>query len=193
MRFSFLVLLFAALCTLNAGCDQPATVDGKQPAAQGHDDHGHSHDGDDHGHSHDGDDHAEHADHAGDHQGHDHGSAAGEEMGPNKGHIVYLQPDDYVSEWRHYKGNSVIRVYVLDKQKKSVAVNANVSIEPQAGKTREPFVLEPEDGDADGKTAVYMLDDDKLSVAMNLGVVLNIEIDGKTYQGKIAPHKPHHH
>ena len=152
------------------------------------DDHGHSHDGDDHGHSHDGEGHADHDDH----EGHNHGAAA-EEMGPNKGHIVYLEPTDYVSEWRHYKGNSVIRVYVLNEDKETTAVKAKVSIVPEAGKTRDPFMLQAEETNDDGETAVYMLDDDKLSVAMNLGVVLKIEIDGKTYEGKIPPHKPHHH
>lgn len=177
MRLSFLLLLLAALFTFNVGCDQPtSTAQKSDPAA-----HDHDHDGDDHGHSHDGEGHESHEDHH------------VEEMGPNKGHIVYLSPKDYVSEWRHYKGNSVIRVYVLDQDKKTVGVNAKVSIEPQAGKTRDPFVLNPEDAGDDGKTAVYMLDDDKLSVAMNLGVKLKIEIDGKTYEGDIPPHKPHHH
>jgi len=188
MRFSFLVLLLTTVCTLNIGCDQPASKAEKGTATE----QGHDHDGDDHGHSHDGEGHEDHESHEG-HEDHDHDGAAGEEMGPNKGHIVYLEPKDYVSEWRHYAGNSVIRVYVLDKDKKSVAVNANVSIEPQTGKTREPFVLQAEDAGDNGKTAVYMLDDDKLSVAMNLGVKLKIEIDGKTYEGDIPPHKPHHH
>ncbi len=183
MRFSFLLLMLATVCTLNVGCDQPSsTAQKSEPAA-----HDHDHDGDDHGHSHDGEGH----DHAG-HESHEADQHV-EEMGPNKGHIVYLSPKDYVSEWRHYKGNSVIRVYVLDANKDSVGVNAKVSIEPQAGKTRDPFVLQPEDAGDDGKTAVYMLDDDKLSVAMNLGVKLKIEIDGKTYEGEIPPHKPHHH
>lgn len=181
MRFSFLLLMLAAVCTLNVGCDQPASNAKKGESAA----HDHDHDGDDHGHSHDGEGHEDHEGHEEDHHV--------EEMGPNKGHIVYLSPKDYVSEWRHYKGNSVIRVYVLDEHKKSVGVNAKVSIEPQAGKTRDPFVLQPEDAGDDGKTAVYMLDDDKLSVAMNLGVKLKIEIDGKTYEGDIPPHKPHHH
>ena len=187
MRFSFFMLMLAAVCTitLNVGCDTPPSTDGTNTAA----DHGHSHDGDDHGHGHDGEGEDEEA--HDEHEGHDH-SAAAEEMGPNKGHIIYLKPEKYVSEWRHYKGNSVIRVYVLDKDKKSTAVDAKVSIVPEAGKTRDPFVLEPEDAE-DGKTAVYMLDDDKLSVAMNLGVTLKIEIDGETYEGKIPPHKPHHH
>ena len=182
----FYILFLAAMCMINVGCDQPTTADKENLTEQ----LGHDHDGDDHGHSHGGDE--DHADHD-DHEGHDHGGAAAEEMGPNKGHIVYLEPKDYVSEWRHYAGNSVIRVYVLDEDKKSTAVNAKVSIVPQTGKTRDPFVLQGEEPTDDGSTAVYMLDDDKLSVAMNLGVVLKIEIDGKTYEGKIPPHKPHHH
>ncbi len=186
MRFSF-ILLCAALCVMNVGCEQPAA---NTNTNQAH--HGHDHDGDDHGHSHAGEGHEDHAGHD-DHEGHGHGDGSAEEMGPNKGHIVYLEPKDFVGEWRHYKGNSVIRVYVLDKEKKSVAVDGKVSIVPQTGKTRDPFVLQGEDAGDDGKTAVYMLDDDKLSVAMNLGVMLKIEIDGKTYEGKIPPHKPHHH
>jgi len=188
MRFSFLVLFLAAVCTLHVGCDKPASdADGGTSAVQGHD-----HDGDDHGHSHDEEGHEDHADHEG-HEDHDHDGAAAEEMGPNKGHIIYLEPNDYVSEWRHYKGNSVIRIYVLDKDKKSVAVNAKVTVEPQTGKTRDPFVLRPEDEDEDGKTAVYMLDDEQFSNAMNLGVKLKIEIDGKTYVGIVPEHAPHHH
>lgn len=180
MRFSFLLLLLAAVCMINIGCDQPQSTAQKNESAA----HDHDHDGDDHGHSHDSEDH-----------GHSHGEEDHhvEEMGPNKGHIVYLSPKDYVSEWAHYKGNSVIRVFVLDADKKSVDVNAKVSIEPQTGKTRDPFVLNPEDADENGKTDAYMLDDDKLAIAMNLGVKLKIEIDGKTYVGDIPPHKPHHH
>jgi len=186
MRLSY-ILLLAAMCAINIGCEQPAsTVDKNMPA-----EHGHDHDGDDHGHSHGEEGHEDHASHD-DHAGHDHGDVAVEEIGPNKGHVVYLSPTDYVGEWRHYRGNSVIRVYVLDKDKKSVAVDAKVSIVPQTGKNREPFVLQPEDSEG-GKTAVYMLDDDKLSVAMNLGVMLKVEIDGKTFEGEVPPHKPHHH
>lgn len=177
MRNSFLILSFAFVCVLAVGCDSPSATksDGKADMMADND-HGHSHD-DDHGHSHDEGDHDVHV----------------EEMGPNKGHIVRLAPTDYMAEWRHYKGNNVIRIYVLDANKKTVGVNATVSVKPESGKSKEPFELVPEDADDDGKTGVYMLDEQALANAMNLGVVITFEIDGKEYSGKVPPHAPHHH
>ena len=181
MRNSFLILSFALVCILAIGCDSPSATktDGKADM-QAHDDHGHSHE-DDHGHS-----HAEH--------GHDEGAhdVHLEEMGPNKGHIVRLEPTDYMAEWRHYKGNNVIRIYVLDSNKKTVAVNGTVSVKSETGKSKETFELVPEDAE-DGKAAVYMLDEQALANAMKLGVTFTFEIDGKEYSGKVPPHAPHHH
>jgi len=151
-------------------------------ATGAHDDHGHDHE--DHGHDHDDHGHS-----------HDEGDqdVDVEEMGPNKGHIVRLEPTDYMAEWRHYKGNNVIRIYVLDSNKKTVGVNAKVSVQSETGKSKETFELAPEDADDDGKTGVYMLDEQALSNAMNLGVTFTFEIDGKEYSGKVPPHVPHHH
>ncbi len=189
MRNSSLILLSCALaCVFAIGCDSPsATTSNGKADTQSHDDHGHSHD--DHGHSHD--DHG----HSHDDHGHDEGAheVHVEEMGPNKGHIVRLTPTDYMAEWRHYKGNNVIRIYVLDSNKKTVAVNGTVTVTPETGKSREPFELVPEDADDEGKTGVFMLDEQALANAMNLGVVFTFEIDGKKYSGKVPPHAPHHH
>jgi hypothetical protein len=181
MRNSFLILSFALVCVLAIGCDSPSGTksDGKADV-NAQDDHGHDHD--DQGH-----DHAEHSHDEGAHDVHV------EEMGPNKGHIVRLAPTDYVAEWRHYKGNNVIRIYVLDANKKTVAVNATVSVKSESGKSKETFELVPEDAEDDGKTGVYMLDEQALANAMNLGVVITFEIDGKEYSGKVPPHAPHHH
>jgi len=177
------------MSVLAIGCEKPAANNSGTEMAEAlaSGDHGHSHDDDHHGHS--------HAEHGHDEHGHDeHGHAAHiEEMGPNKGHIIRLEPTDYVAEWRHYKGNSVIRVYVLNEHKKTVAVNATVSIASDSGKSQETFELVPEDADGEGKTGVYMLDEQALAMAMNLGVEISFEIDGKMYKGKVPPHKPHHH
>ena len=143
------------------GCEPPSTAGGGSAAssadlANADNDHGHSHDGDEHGH---------------DEKAHDeHGHEAHiEEMGPNKGHIIRLEPSDYMAEWRHYKGNSVIRVYVLDGEKKTTPVDATVTITPEAGKTKEPFELEPEDANDEGATAVYMLDEQQLASGNEFG------------------------
>ena len=189
MRIPFLLLSVAILSMSLVGCEKPSTAGGSgansEALANADNDHGHSHDGDEHGH-----DEAGHDDHGHDEHGHE---AHIEEMGPNKGHIIRLEPADYVAEWRHYKGNSVIRVYVLDGEKKTTPVNATVTITPEAGKTKDPFELEPEDANDDGATAVYMLDEQQLALAMNLGVTISVEVDGKVYSGKVPPHKPHHH
>ncbi len=195
MRSLFLILLIALTGTLAGGCDQPsANNPGGQADALSHDDHGHDgHGHDAHGHDEHGHDAHGHDEHGHGEHGHDDHGAAAEEMGPNKGHIIYLSPTDYVAEWRHYKGNNVIRIYVLDANKKSASVNASVSIKSESGKSKQTFELAPEDGDEAGKTAVYMLDEQKLALAMNLGVTISIEIDGKVYEGKVPPHAPHHH
>ena len=181
MRNSFLILSCALVCVFAIGCDSPSATksDGKVDTAA-HDDH------DDHGHS--------HAEHSHDEHGHEESHDVHvEEMGPNKGHIVRLEPTDYMAEWRHYKGNNVIRIYVLDSDKKTVAVNATVSVKSDSGKSKETFELVPEDAEDDGKTGVYMLDELALANAMNLGVTFTFEIDGKEYSGKVPPHAPHHH
>lgn len=182
MRNSFLILSFAFVYLLAVGCESPSATKSEGKAdMQSHEDHGHDHD--DHGHSHD--------DHGHGHDAHGH-DAHVEEMGPNKGHIVRLEPTDYMAEWRHYKGNNVIRVYVLDSNKKTVAVDGTVSIQSESGKSKETFELVPEDAEQ-GKAGVFMLDEQALANAMNLGVVITFEIDGKQYSGKVPPHAPHHH
>ena len=77
--------------------------------------------------------------------------------------------------------------------KKTVGVNATVSVKSESGKSKETFELVPEDADGEGKTGVYMLDEQALANAMNLGVVVSVEVDGKVYSGKVPPHAPHHH
>ena len=189
MRNSFLILSFALVCVFSIGCDSPSTTTaGGKANMQSHDDHGHDHEERGHDHEEHGHDHSESG--GSGHAGHD---THIEEMGPNKGHIIYLQPSDYVAEWRHYKGNNVIRMYVLDANKKTVGVNATVSVKSESGKSKETFELVPEDADGEGKTGVYMLDEQALANAMNLGVVVSVEVDGKVYSGKVPPHAPHHH
>lgn len=194
MRNSFLILSFALVCVLAIGCDSPSATksDGKADL-NALDDHGHSHA--EHGHDEHGHDDHGHDEHGHDEHGHDEGAhdVHVEEMGPNKGHIVRLEPTDYMAEWRHYKGNSVIRIYVLDSNKKTVAVDGIVSVKSESGKSKETFELVPEDADDTGKTGVFMLDEQALANAMNLGVVIKFEIDGKVYSGKVPPHAPHHH
>lgn len=197
MRFATLALSLLAMVMFTVGCESPSK---DKPAQSGksssHDHDGHDHDHDGHGH----DDHG-HDDHDGhghdDHDGHDHGDEGhgdhAEQLGPNGGHLVPLTPATYAAEWQHYKGNSIIRVHVLDAEKKMMPVNATVTITPDAGKGDEVFELLAENAGDDQKAATYMADEQKLSIAMNLGVTLKIEIDGETYEGKIAPHKPHHH
>jgi len=182
MRNSFLILSFGLVCLLAIGCGAPSETETSVKADMvGQDDHhGHSHDDDGHGHD-------EHG-----HAGHDHDIHV-EEMGPNKGHIIRLTPTDYMAEWRHYKGNNVIRMYVLDSNKKTVEVKAEVFVRSDTGKSKETFVLFPEDGNDEGEASVYMLDEQGLANAMNLGVTVTLEIDGKEYSAKVPPHAPHHH
>ena len=163
-----LLLAFIALAVfVSTGCDKPS---GDDKAAQG--DNVHSQDDE---HDHEADDHPAH--------------------GPHGGHIVKLDNSDFQAEWKKYKDNDVIKMYVLDASGKNatpVKIDSFV-ITPKVGNDGTGFTLEPEEPDADGATAVYCLDDKDLSIAIPLGVDIEFKIGDKVYKGEIKAHEPLDH
>lgn len=162
---STLLAALAVVVFASVGCDNPETA-GDKPAKDDH-----SHEGD--------------LGHAHDHPPH----------GPAGGHIFDLDSDDYQAEWKKYKDNSVIRMYILDGAgKKAVPVKVDSFIvKPQAGKEDVSFELAAEEANENGETAVYMLDDDALFTAIPLGVDIEIKMGDKTLKGQIKAHKPLDH
>ena len=165
------LLVLAALAVFVSGCDYSA-----QQAAKGKvdDGHGHSHD--------DGHDHGEDADH--DHPAH----------GPNGGHLFAVDSPDYQVEWCKFKDNNVIKMYLLDKDGKSVAEKVtSFKVIPTAGSDQTPFELVAEAADGEGKASVFSLDDQGLCIAIPLGVDLEIAMGDKVLKGKIESHAPRDH
>lgn len=152
-------------------------------ASVGCDDHHSDHDPDNGshaGHNHEADDHS-----ADDHPAH----------GPFGGHIFKLDTSDFQGEWKKYKDNDVIKMYVLDAAGKKAAplkIDSFV-VTPKVGNDDSSFTLEPEEPDDDGASAVYWLDNKDLSIAIPLGVDIEIKIGDKTYKGEIKAHQPLDH
>lgn len=115
--------------------------------------------------------------------------------GPFGGHIFEIDSDEYQGEWKTYKDNNIIRMYLLDGEGKK-AVSAKVDsfvIKPQAGKGDVTFELKAEDPDDEGASSTYMTDDEDLSIAIPLGISIEIKIGDKTHIGTIKAHKPMDH
>lgn len=115
--------------------------------------------------------------------------------GPFGGHMVKLDTSDVQVEWKKYKDNDVIKMYVLDaagKQAAPMKIDSFI-VTPKVGNDGTGFTLEPEKPDADGATAVYWLDDKDLSIAIPLGVDIEIKAGDKVYKGEIKAHEPLDH
>lgn len=174
--FSLLALCCFAVVPFT-GCETGTATSSEK---HGHDHDGHDHDGHDHGH-----------------EGHDHGDHAHGELpahGPNNGHLFKLEGSDMVGEWIHYNNNDIIRVLLLDSKLQHAVEFDEVTITPNAGDDKTPFVLELDpDKNTNDKKLVYMLDDKTLMLAMSLGVDVEFTIGDQKYKGSIEPHAPHDH
>jgi hypothetical protein len=86
-------------------------------------------------------------------------------------------------------------MYILDAAgKEAVAQKVeSFTVTPKVGNDEAGFVLEPENPDEQGLSAVYMLDDQNLSIAIPLGVDIEIKIADKIYKGEIKAHEPLDH
>lgn len=175
MRSNSLVSLFLTVIALvvfaSTGCDKPSGTENAAKSSPAD----HDHEGDDHAH---------------DHEGHDHPA-----HGPFGGHIFELDSEDFQGEWKKYKDNDVIKMYLLDAAgKKAAAAKVDSFIvTPKVGNDNAGFTLMPEEADADGVTAVYSLDDKDLAIAIPLGVDIEIKIGDKVYKGQIKAHEPLDH
>ncbi len=175
MRFQFAAAI-TAITLFGVGCDKPADPSvakgGAKPVVAEH-----SHD-EGHDHDHATDDH--------DHPAH----------GPNGGHVFKLDAAGYQGEWKQYTGNNVIRMYLLNDKEKPEPMPMKIDsfqVIPAAGNDQTPFVLEAEEPDADGKSAVYILDDKNLHLAIPLGVAIEIKSGDTVMKGKIEAHEPMDH
>lgn len=173
MRINSLSSLFIAglaLMVFVAGGCEPDGGTATKPAADQHDD-GHDHEG----HGEDEHDHPPH--------------------GPFGGHVFDIDSPDHQVEWKKYKDNNIIRMYLLDGEgKKAVEeVVDSFVVTPQAGKDDVSFELAAENPNDSGASSTYMLEDEDLTIAIPLGVDVAIKIGDKTFKGQIKAHKPLDH
>ncbi len=132
------------------------------------------------------------------HAGHDHSSDDPDDHpahGPFGGHVFDLDTTEHQVEWKKYKDNDMIRMYVLDgKGKEATPIKVDSFIvTPKIGDDGISFNLEPEAADENGVTAIYVLDDKDLSIAIPIGVDVEIKVGDKTYKGEIKSHDPLDH
>lgn len=148
-----------------SGCDSSGKNQGANSGASSND-HDHDHD------------HEEHADH-----------------GPNHGHLITDDSEEFGLEWTHSSKNNIIRVFLLDsKNEKNQAAKADsVTVTRATGNSPDKWVLAPVNANEAGETAEYMLDSEDLNRAMALGVNVEVKIGDKVVTGKIPPHAPHDH
>ncbi|PQO28274.1 hypothetical protein [Blastopirellula marina] len=122
-----------------------------------------------------------------DHEGHSH-----EESGPHGGHLIELGEEAYHLEWAHDDGT--LTFYVLDgAAKEEVKIPAenlqiNVTVEGETKSWDVPAVR----AEGEDTTAKFETKDESLFALVNddeTKATVDVEIEGKPYQGAIE----HHH
>lgn len=124
-----------------------------------------------------------------DHEGHDHEAA-----GPHGGHLIELGEEEYHLEWSHDDETKTLTFYVLDSAGKEEVkipgenLQVNVTVEGNTKSWDVPAVR----ADGEETTAKFETADPDLFAlleAEEAAATVDVEVDGKPYQGKIE----HHH
>jgi hypothetical protein len=128
--------------------------------------------------------------HADDH-GHGH-------EGPHGGHIIELS-DAYHAELTHDDASKTITVYILDgKAEKNVAIAATelpLNLVVDGKPLQVKLAAAPEEGEAEGTASKFTVVDEAALEALESEKTtgrLIVEIDGKSYNGKLEHHDHDH-
>lgn len=120
--------------------------------------------------------------------------------GPHNGHLVELGQEEYHAEWMH--DDSKVTVYILDSEaKKEVPITASkVTIIAKDPKGERSFDLLPVNATADDMPTAFQFeseDKELLGAVETLSdtntATLRVEIDGKSYEGKLSHDHGHAH
>jgi len=129
---------------------------------------------------------------------HDHDEHAHASTGPHGGPIIELGKEDYHAELVHDEGAGTVTVYLLDHEAKgAVAIDAKeVRINLKHDGKGEQFKLaaSPQEGDEADKSSRFVSEDKHLGEDLDHEAAearLVVEIDGKSYTGKIAHQHDH--
>jgi hypothetical protein len=169
---AFVHVTFCFACVWSLGCNSAPS--GPPPAALPTEVHDHGPGGHDHAH------------------GHSHGHA---DTGPNGGHLVEFQSEDYHAEWLHDDESGKVTVFILDKAAKTNVpiANESITIEKKIGEKSEKYQLMAQRADGETKTAKFEIVDKPLiealkSVGHGIEAIVSVEIDGKAFTGKFEHH-----
>ncbi len=123
------------------------------------------------------------------HEGHDH-----EDTGPHGGHLIELGEEAYHLEWTHDDETKALTFYVLDSAgKEEVKIPAeklqvNVTVEGETKSWDVPAVR----ADGEETTAKFETTDKQVFALLSddeTKATVDVEIEGKPYEGEIE----HHH
>jgi hypothetical protein len=130
---------------------------------------------------------------------HDHGHAH-ESFGPNGGHLVEFQSEDYHAEWLHDDESGQLTVFILDRTAKVLApiTAQHITIEKKIGDKTERYELRAaQPSDNSSKAAKFETVDKPLiealkSAGQGVDAKLLVEIEGQTFEGKFEHHDHGH-
>jgi hypothetical protein len=129
---------------------------------------------------------------------HDHGHPA---TGPNDGHLIEFQTEDYHAEWLHDDQSGKLTIYILDGPAKAVVPIAaeSITIEKKIGSKVETYRVPAADrSEASSKSAKFEITNKPLiealkSAGQGVDATLTVVIDGQTLTGKFEHHDHGHH
>jgi hypothetical protein len=144
--------------------------------------------------------------HVDDHEGHghdhahDHGHSHAED-GPNGGHLIELGQEEYHAEWVHDDDSGKLTLYILDgAAKKAVPISAtSVTIEKKIGDKVDKYELQAVGrSETNTTSAQFEITDKPLIEALKtagqgVDATLHVDVNGKSFQGKIEHHEHGHH
>ncbi|MGB7346773.1 MAG: hypothetical protein WBD20_21305 [Pirellulaceae bacterium] len=119
------------------------------------------------------------------------------EHGPHGGELIELGQESFHIEMTHE--NESVAMYVLDTSAtEPVAIDADkltVSLKHDGQVKTFDLAADRQEGDADGKSSGFKSSDETLVQWMESGAegAVSLQIDGKSFTGKISHHHDHDH
>lgn len=131
------------------------------------------------------------------HEHHEHAHAS---TGPHGGPVIELGKEDYHAELVHDDAAGTVTIYILDHEaKEAVAIDAKelrINLKHDGKGEQFKLAASPQEGDEGEKSSRFVSDDKHLGDDLDhegTEARLVVEIDGKSYTGKIEHKHDHEH
>jgi hypothetical protein len=133
-------------------------------------------------------------------EGHDHHEHAHASTGPHGGPVIELGKEDYHAELVHDEAVGTVTIYILDHEAKAaVAIDAKelrINLKHDGKGEQFKLAASPQEGDEAEKSSRFVSEDKHLGEDLDgegTEARLVVEIDGKSYTGKIEHKHDHDH